>query len=93
MSEDELLQAINREVIAKKPQEFKIPCLAQVANLFPSGKPFFAGFGNRVTDLQSYSAVNILPQNVYIVDKEGGLSNHGTHTKSVFTYRTLVQDI
>jgi phosphatidate phosphatase LPIN len=27
MSEDELIDAFTREVIAKKPQEFKIPCL------------------------------------------------------------------
>lgn len=39
----------NREVIEKKPEEFKISCLRDISALFPSDvKPFYAGYGNRV---------------------------------------------
>ena len=37
-----------REVIEKKPYEFKIECLQQVRSLFPDDYcPLHAGFGNR----------------------------------------------
>lgn len=37
-----------REVIEKKPEEFKIECLTQIRNLFPDDyNPFHAGFGNK----------------------------------------------
>ena len=38
-----------REVIEKKPEEFKIACLRDIQSLFPTSKnPFYAGFGNKV---------------------------------------------
>lgn len=37
-----------REVIEKKPEKFKIECLADIKNLFfPNAHPFYAAFGNR----------------------------------------------
>ena len=37
-----------REVIEKRPEEFKINCLKQISALFPEGySPMHAGFGNR----------------------------------------------
>ncbi len=39
---------LSREVIEKKPEEFKIECLKQIRNLFPDDfNPFHAGFGNK----------------------------------------------
>lgn len=72
MSPDQLLTALNREVIKKEPQQFKIPCLQEVQKLFPQ-PAFFAGFGNRETDLISYDAVGISKQLVFIVDDKGFL--------------------
>lgn len=44
-----LLRAFHREIIEKKPEEFKIQCLADIKALFPAGSnPFYAGYGNRV---------------------------------------------
>jgi len=44
-----LITAFHREVIEKKPEEFKISCLRDIAALFSNdGKPFYAGYGNRV---------------------------------------------
>ena len=36
MSPDGLLKCLNREVIKRKPQEFKIACLNKIRRLFPS---------------------------------------------------------
>ncbi len=35
-------------MIAKKPEDFKIECLKNIASLFPGKNPFYAGFGNRI---------------------------------------------
>ena len=44
-----LVNAFHREVIEKKPEEFKIACLRDIKRLFPEEKnPFYAGYGNRV---------------------------------------------
>lgn len=44
-----LLRAFHREVIEKKPEEFKIQCLSDIKALFPhTSNPFYAGYGNRV---------------------------------------------
>lgn len=44
-----LIRAFHREVIEKKPEEFKIQCLSDIMALFPDDyKPFYAGYGNRV---------------------------------------------
>ena len=38
-----------REVIERKPEEFKISCLKGIAELFPEGRnPFYCGFGNKI---------------------------------------------
>ena len=44
-----LIQAFHREVIEKKPEEFKISCLRDIKALFPGERnPFYAGYGNKI---------------------------------------------
>ena len=38
----------SREVIEKKPEDFKIACLRDIQNLFSNRNPFHAGFGNKI---------------------------------------------
>nr|CAD7405546.1 unnamed protein product [Timema cristinae] len=48
LSPTSLINAIHREVIEKKPEEFKIPCLKDIKALFPNDiNPFYAGYGNK----------------------------------------------
>jgi phosphatidate phosphatase LPIN len=49
MSPDRLITALKREVIDRRPEEFKIACLKDIRHLFGDRNPFYAGFGNRVT--------------------------------------------
>ncbi|EKX42221.1 hypothetical protein GUITHDRAFT_74095, partial [Guillardia theta CCMP2712] len=59
-SPDGMIKAVHREVIMRKPEEFKIECLSTLRKLFPlDSLPFYAGFGNRPTDVVSYQAVKI----------------------------------
>ncbi|KAI9143169.1 Lipin/Ned1/Smp2-domain-containing protein [Paraphysoderma sedebokerense] len=49
MSPDRLVAAFTREVIQRRPEEFKIACLRDIKKLFGDRNPFYAGFGNRTT--------------------------------------------
>lgn len=69
---DPLSKALFREVVTRNPQRFKIRCLQDIRNLFPSGwNPFHAGFGNRDTDVQSYLAVGIPQHRIFTINPKG----------------------
>lgn len=71
------MRSINREIILKRPQEFKIACLNNIRNLFPYGvDPIYAGFGNRDSDALSYEQVGIPKDKIFIVDPSGQLHRH-----------------
>lgn len=78
MSPDRLIASLHREVILRKPEVFKMACLRDIARLFgddpsqPDHKtPFYAGFGNRITDALSYRSVNIPSSRIFTIDSNG----------------------
>ncbi|XP_046864591.1 phosphatidate phosphatase LPIN3-like isoform X2 [Xenia sp. Carnegie-2017] len=80
LSPSSLIKAFHREVIEKRPQDFKIPCLRNIRKLFPSTRePFFAGFGNRMNDVLSYRAVGIPLQRIFTVNHKGEVKNEFTN--------------
>lgn len=70
LSPTSLLSAFHREVIEKKPEVFKISCLQDIKNLFPSN-PFFAGFGNKINDVWAYQAVDIPKTKIFTINHDG----------------------
>ena len=73
MSPDRLLTAFRREVIIGRPEEFKIACLRDILRLFGTRNPFYAGFGNRITDGLSYRSVGIPPSRIFTINSQGEL--------------------
>ncbi|CAG8450681.1 17144_t:CDS:10 [Gigaspora rosea] len=73
MSPDRLLTAFHREVIMRKPEVFKMKCLRDVKNLFGDRNPFYAGFGNRITDALSYRSVDVPSSKIFTIDPNGEL--------------------
>ncbi|KAG0232186.1 hypothetical protein BGW41_001944 [Actinomortierella wolfii] len=71
MSPDRLFSAFHREVIIRKPEVFKMACLRDVKKLFGDRSPFYAGFGNRITDALSYRSVNVPPSRIFTIDSYG----------------------
>ncbi|CAE1175498.1 LPIN [Acanthosepion pharaonis] len=67
-----LIRALHREVVNKNPEEFKISCLKDIAALFPSN-PFYAGFGNKITDVYAYKALNIPDSRIFTINHRGEL--------------------
>ncbi|KAJ7126377.1 nuclear elongation and deformation protein 1 [Mycena crocata] len=73
MSPDRLMASLHREVIMRKPEVFKMACLRDIQRLFgeASRNPFYAGFGNRITDALSYRSVNVPSSRIFTIDSTG----------------------
>ena len=62
-----------REVILRKPEVFKMACLRDLKYLFTANathpqNPFYAGFGNRITDALSYRSVGIPRSRIFTIN-------------------------
>ncbi|KAJ3569096.1 hypothetical protein NP233_g5276 [Leucocoprinus birnbaumii] len=73
MSPDRLMASLHREVIMRKPEVFKMACLRDIQRLFGehAKNPFYAGFGNRITDALSYRSVNVPSARIFTIDSSG----------------------
>lgn len=75
MSPDRTIAALRREVYLRKPEVFKMACLRDIKNLFGLGKtPFYAGFGNRLTDALSYRSVAIPSNRIFTINSYAEVS-------------------
>lgn len=70
LSPDRVIASLHREVIMRKPEVFKMACLRDIQRLFGdmSHTPFYAGFGNRITDALSYRSVSIPSSRIFTID-------------------------
>uniref|UniRef100_A0A182ISQ9 phosphatidate phosphatase n=1 Tax=Anopheles atroparvus TaxID=41427 RepID=A0A182ISQ9_ANOAO len=75
-----LMSAFHREVIEKKPEQFKIACLNDIRDLFPEKNPFYAGYGNRINDVWAYRAVGIPTSRIFTINPKGELKHELTQT-------------
>ena len=77
MSPDRTIEALRREIYLRKPEIFKMACLRDIMSLFPHRKsPFYAGFGNRLTDALSYRSVNIPSTRIFTINSHAEVSLH-----------------
>ena len=75
LSPDRTIAALRREVYLRKPEVFKMACLRDILNLFaPRRNPFYAGFGNRLTDALSYRSVNIPSNRIFTINSNAEVS-------------------
>jgi phosphatidate phosphatase LPIN len=75
MSPDRTYAALRREIYLRKPEVFKMACLRDILGLFPGkSNPFYAGFGNRLTDALSYRSVNIPQRRIFTINSNAEVS-------------------
>lgn len=77
MSPDRTIAALRREIYLRKPEVFKMACLRDIMNLYNHNKgrnPFYAGFGNRLTDALSYRSVNIPSTRIFTINSNAEVS-------------------
>ncbi|XP_025833353.1 phosphatidate phosphatase LPIN3 isoform X2 [Agrilus planipennis] len=87
-----LLTAFHREVIEKKPEQFKIACMSDIRQLFPSdADPFYAGYGNKINDVWAYRAVGIPIVRIFTINPKGELRHELTQTfQSSYSGQSLI---
>lgn len=95
MSPDRTIAALRREIYLRKPEVFKMACLRDILNLFsPNRNPFYAGFGNRLTDALSYRSVNIPSTRIFTINSNAEVSldllTLNKYKNSYVTMRELV---
>ncbi|KAF7846481.1 hypothetical protein BT93_L4255 [Corymbia citriodora subsp. variegata] len=95
MSPDRTYAALRREVYLRKPEVFKMACLRDILALFPGRtNPFYAGFGNRLTDALSYRTVNIPSSRIFTINSTGevllDLSSMRTYKRTYLGIREVV---
>lgn len=73
LSPDRTMAALRREVIMKKPEVFKMACLRDIKSLYGNLEetPFYAGFGNRITDALSYRSVGVPSSRIFTINPNG----------------------
>ena len=75
MSPDRTIAALRREIYLRKPEVFKMACLRDILSLFSQKRnPFYAGFGNRLTDALSYRSVNIPSRRIFTINSNAEVS-------------------
>ena len=75
MSPDRTMAALRREIYLRKPEVFKMACLRDIRTLFSETRnPFYAGFGNRLTDALSYRSVNIPSSRIFTINFDAEVS-------------------
>ncbi|KAJ8925568.1 hypothetical protein NQ315_009408 [Exocentrus adspersus] len=89
-----LITAFHREVIEKKPEQFKISCMSDIKALFPvDSNPFYAGYGNRINDVWAYRAVGIPIVRIFTINPKGELKHELTQTfQSSYTNMSVIVD-
>jgi phosphatidate phosphatase PAH1 len=89
LSPDGLFRSVTREVILRRPHEFKIAALSNIRGTFPAHvSPFHAGFGNRSTDERAYLEVGVPVGRVFTINPKGEIS-HLTTARRVDALATL----
>ncbi|ULT85773.1 hypothetical protein L5515_005689 [Caenorhabditis briggsae] len=91
LSPTSIITAFRREVIERRPEEFKIAALTDLKQLFPSGNPFYAGFGNRNTDVVSYEAVSVPAARILIIDPSGKVKRSDSSGLAL-SYKSMATD-
>lgn len=98
LSPDRTIAALRREVYLRKPEVFKMACLRDIYNLFGQNiNPFYAGFGNRLTDALSYRSVNIPSTRIFTINSNAEVSldllSLNTYKSSYVSMRELVDHV
>eukprot|EP01083_Nonionella_stella_P079571 218429_1 len=86
MAPDGLVRAFRREVIERRAQDFKIPALRDVKNIFgPDYNPFYAGFGNRIADVHAYTNVEVPEKRIFTISPSGEIESYNQGLTQSYT--------
>ena len=96
LSPDRTIAALRREVIMRKPEIFKMACLRDLAKLYnleDDMTPFYAGFGNRITDGLSYRSVGVPSTKIFTINKDSEVKLELLELTGIKTSYVLITDL
>lgn len=94
MAPDRLFEVITREVITKRPEEFKIAALRDIRALFPTSiNPYVGGFGNKVNDVTAYRTVGVPLHKIFTIDPTGAIRVYGVAHEGYTSVQELASHI
>lgn len=82
---ESLLGAIETEVFKGQPEVNKIAALSRVRGLFPGREPFWAGYGNKAWDTQTYKAVGVKPELIFSILWDSTVVSEGSGISGNYT--------
>ena len=92
MSPDNLTNAFAIELLYKIPEQFKKNCLKYIKYLFPiDASPFYAGFGNKISDRTAYESVGINDSRIFIINEKGEIQTSNKRLK--LTYENMDENV
>jgi len=75
LSPDRTFSALRREIYLRKPHVFKMSTLRDIKSLYGAEHhPFYAGFGNRLTDQISYRTVDVPRNRIFTINSNAEVS-------------------
>jgi phosphatidate phosphatase LPIN len=75
LSPDRTMAALRREIYLRKPHVFKMSTLRDIKSLYgQEHHPFYAGFGNRLTDQISYRTVDVPRNRIFTINSNAQVS-------------------
>ena len=75
LSPDRTMAALRREVYLRQPHVFKMATLRDISSLYGHDhSPFYAGFGNRLTDQISYRTVDVPRTRIFTINSNSEVS-------------------
>ncbi|CAK7270151.1 lipin Ned1 [Sporothrix epigloea] len=76
LSPDRTMAALRREIYLRKPEVFKMATLRDIRQLYgpQNTHPFYAGFGNRLTDQISYRTVDVPRNRIFTINANAEVS-------------------
>lgn len=88
----DFLRAFQIEIIYKTPDEFKISFLNGIKELFDQVNPFYAGFGDKLTDYVAYNAVGIQDSLIFVINQAGHV-NFNPKSIDQLTYKAILNNV
>ena len=73
MSPDDVFAALYKELIIRRSEDFKIACLKAIRELFRTKNPLLAGFGNKITNVITYKALEIQFPRIFTINHKGAV--------------------
>ncbi|KAH3745111.1 lipin family protein [Pelomyxa schiedti] len=89
-----LFDAVDKEMIHKRPEVYKVECLQDIVQLFPENtNPIVAGFGNKKTDQSAYQIAGVPEDKIFLINSREEVEVHSVIKQGYTDLNSQVNDL